>query len=691
MKMAHLNLRSTWPGAVVLTSALIFFGWAALRGWNYPPTDSHASRQTQTAITAELLHENGFSPLTPFNGLGAPWNVPMEFPTYQVITAGLAHFTYGDIIAAGRLTALLGALLIIPSFWMLLRRSGLDPNERCFAIALLFSAPLWVHFSRSILIETWAIGLTLLWLAIFVEILFRSKVAYSWIAGAITLGILSALTKVTTFAIALPIATVLTLVRWQSFGKGVLLRAGVVTIPGVIAALLWTRFGDAIKTDHPYAGFLTSQNLSAWNWGTWEQRLDPQWWQRWGEHVQLLFPAGSIVLILIGLWRGDRRIRWGIGLATLGAVVGPLAFANLYYVHNYYSMAVAPMIAAAMGIAVTGIWRTTQNVKWRQIMGVGLLLSLGAWQAHAYLDGLGRGQVRNRPLPSFGDVLREISRPDDNIVIIGQEWDPILTYTIDRPVAFIRETYETDEDAWQFSRKAMGAEDFTLLVAVDSVAGDLRFVHHRCRELGLSTVPLFSTDRADIYVADSRREQLQPTVQRLLDDGRILANRPNRMGPGESRIEFITANWRPLEFSEARGMFDQCSPYPSAVFTHHAPAQLQADGRDVLHIHPPGGLRFSATSFPRRVEMDYGIRPEIWRDQLESDGVRFQFLVRGPDERLRPLWSDFVQPLSNPEDQRLLHTELTLPAHHELELWIDAGPDHNPGYDWSIIGSLRVR
>jgi hypothetical protein len=25
-----------------------------------------------------------------------------------------------------------------------------------------------------------------------------------------------------------------------------------------------------------------------------------------------------------------------------------------------------------------------------------------------------------------------------------------------------------------------------------------------------------------------------------------------------------------------------------------------------------------------------------------------------------------------------------------LELWIDAGPDHNPGYDWSIIASMRI-
>lgn len=161
MKLPPLDLKTHWPGAIVLGVAMVFFLWAAHRGWSYPPTDAHSSRQTQTAITAEMLHENGLSPLTPFNGLGAPWNVPIEFPTYQLFTALIAHTTGGDIIAAGRIAALLGALLIITPLWILLRRATFDANERCFTIALLFSVPLWLHFSRSILIETWAIALAL--------------------------------------------------------------------------------------------------------------------------------------------------------------------------------------------------------------------------------------------------------------------------------------------------------------------------------------------------------------------------------------------------------------------------------------------------------------------------------------------------------------------------------------------------
>jgi hypothetical protein len=118
---------------------------------------------------------------------------------------------------------------------------------------------------------------------------------------------------------------------------------------------------------------------------------------------------------------------------------------------------------------------------------------------------------------------------------------------------------------------------------------------------------------------------------------------------------------------------------------------LEANGTSVLHIHPPGGLRFDALSTDRTVALDYGLRPEIWQNNHDSDGVRFRLFIRGPDGRQRLAWTDWVRPLTIPEDQTMLHAEITLPADHELELWIDAGPDYNPGYDWSIIGQMTVK
>ena len=123
LKKSHL------PGLGLVIAALIVYFWAAQRGWDSEPTDAHSTRQAQTAITAQMLHEQGLSPLTPFNGLGPPWNVPMEFPTYQIITAVVAHATGGDIMSAGRLVGILGTLVLLPALWLILPSGCCSPRR----------------------------------------------------------------------------------------------------------------------------------------------------------------------------------------------------------------------------------------------------------------------------------------------------------------------------------------------------------------------------------------------------------------------------------------------------------------------------------------------------------------------------------------------------------------------------------
>jgi hypothetical protein len=162
------------------------------------------------------------------------------------------------------------------------------------------------------------------------------------------------------------------------------------------------------------------------------------------------------------------------------------------------------------------------------------------------------------------------------------------------------------------------------------------------------------------------------------------------MGPGESRVELITPDWRPFDYAKQGTLFDLIRPLPDMVFSRFDPAALSAFDQKVLHIHPPGGLRFASISRDRTIALEYGMQPEIWQNQHETDGVRFRLATRGPGDRQRVVWSDFVTPLTQPEHQQLLRIELPLPANHEVELWIDAGPDHNPGYDWSIIANLQI-
>src|SRR5688572_368259 len=57
------------------------------QGWELPLTDHWRFRETQTALSARSILEQGFSLAYETPVLGAPWSIPFEFPTYQAITA----------------------------------------------------------------------------------------------------------------------------------------------------------------------------------------------------------------------------------------------------------------------------------------------------------------------------------------------------------------------------------------------------------------------------------------------------------------------------------------------------------------------------------------------------------------------------------------------------------------------------
>ncbi len=691
MKRLLAALRSLHPLALIaLILGLAWFGWGVSRGWSLPLTDSHSSRQAQTAITARLLHENGITPLTPFNGLGPPWNVPMEFPSYQLVTAGVAFITGGDIVAAGRLVSALGALSLLPAVWLLLSRLQLGREQRVVVLLGLCFSALWVHYSRAVLIETWATSLAFWWLAAWVEALHRGELERPWLFTATLLGVLTALTKVTTFAVVLPVAFLLTVARWRRIGGVAWYRSGFCTLPGIVAAVVWTHWSDAVKAAHPYADFLTSSALAEWNWGTLAQRLDPAWWVRWWEHLDKILPHWTLLFVAAGLVWGRRPLRVAIGLCLVIVASGPIAFANLYYVHDYYHVAVAPALILAVGLGLVALSQRFPHPRlgW---LATGLAgIAIWAHAGYAYLDGLGRSQARDRPVPELAGLIQTLSQPDDVVLVYGREWDPLVTFYAERRMTAIRGTHETDETAWQASLAALAPDHYTVLVALDSVAGDTAFVHYRCRELGLSTVPVLSTAHADIFVSEARRAELQPMAAALQGTGSVRPQRPDRMGPGESRLEFITADWKPVAADEMATMFHQTQPVPDAVFAKYNPAQMQAGDVSVLHIHPPGGLRYEPLSRDRRAELVYGIMPEIWEKERDTDGVRFRAYLQGPDGRDRLIWEDFVQPRSRVEDQGPQTAHFNIPADHRFELRLDAGPDHNPGYDWSYIARLTL-
>src|SRR5262249_5416661 len=132
-----------------------------------------------------------------------------------------------------------------------------------------------------------------------------------------------------------------------------------VAIAGIplAAGIGWTVWVDTIKASQPATADLTFRSLATWNFGTLGQRGA---WDSWGRIagwiVTAVVPAGfalSLPLAIPFFRSAEARLR-AVGWMALAGVVLPVALCfNLYWVHDYYLIAVTPSLAllAAAGLA----------------------------------------------------------------------------------------------------------------------------------------------------------------------------------------------------------------------------------------------------------------------------------------------------------------------------------------------------
>jgi hypothetical protein len=171
--------------------------WPVL-GVSQPLGDLHQFRQTQTAITAYWIWQEGPRLAYETPVLGHPWSVPLEFPLYQYLLAALRWI--GVPLAEGG--RFLSAAFYLGLLWpvkMLLENLGLRRTDYLILSILLLASPLYIYWSRTVMIESAALFLSLCWLAFLLQCgrMQRQRDA----AIAIMLGVLAVNTKLTTFAI----------------------------------------------------------------------------------------------------------------------------------------------------------------------------------------------------------------------------------------------------------------------------------------------------------------------------------------------------------------------------------------------------------------------------------------------------------------------------------------------------------
>jgi hypothetical protein len=398
-----------------------------------PLLEKHAWRQTQTAFTARVFHERGIDLLHPtLPVFGEPFEVPFEFPLFQAAASVVMDAGVEDDMAM-RVTGLACFLLTALLLFGLVRHVA-GPISALAAVVAFVMTPFSLVWARSSMIEylatAGAVGFT------WATIVWREQPRRLPAVLALLAGLVGMLVKPTT-ALLWILPALLYRPEQTSARPTTLPRrawtAALVFVP-LAAAFLWTRHADAIKAASPPTAFLTSARLQEWNFGTLDQRLDPDAWlvvlKRLPSVVGLL--GIFLVVAAFATWRSPQRRFWiGMWLAAIGPF---LVFTNLYFQHDYYLAAVSPAFAALIGLGV-GFALTPLARRPLALVSASLVLLL---LVYGSLE-LGRGYWLRihgadddpQVLP-LARELESLTRAGDLVAYSGLAWSPAVPYYADR-------------------------------------------------------------------------------------------------------------------------------------------------------------------------------------------------------------------------------------------------------------------
>jgi glycosyltransferase involved in cell wall biosynthesis len=406
------------------------------RGWWNKIIDIHSFRQTQTAISTYYLIKEGFTInyITPV--FGAPWSVPMEFPTYQFIVAALVRITDMPLDQAGRAVSLAFHYLCLIPLYYLLRNMNIRRMHVAVVLSLVVASPLYAFWSRTFMIESTALFFSLM------STLFLLRAIRGWsvlnITGGILCGSLAALTKITTFSIFCVALFMIIVAVWFSKGRerftvsitGRHLLYGILFL-GVplMAGLIWASHADSLKALNPIGNFNMSSKMHSWHFGTLEMRADLRIWRRIFGNYSPSILGSNLLFLLLPLAFFRKGFRLPTIICLLSFAVAVLVYTNMYWRHEYYLYANSIFLIVLLGLSVIALLERPKL----SIVGF-LLIPLifvmmysrydtyyGPWHAKAagYND-------------SLFQIAKTIMKEDEVMLVYGISYNPVIPYYSER-------------------------------------------------------------------------------------------------------------------------------------------------------------------------------------------------------------------------------------------------------------------
>jgi hypothetical protein len=678
---------------------LAFHIWGVSVGWTSLNLPGNEFRQTQTAMTALYVQrEHNFSLAYPTPVLGKPWSIPFEFPLYQWSAVWLSNATGMPLTQAGRAVSLICFYLSLPPMWLLLGRLGVIGTRRLVVLGMVLICPLYVFYARAFLIETMALMFSLWFLYAYVTTVEHRS--WAWLAIANLAGALAGLVKITTFMVYLMPAGLWSLwclwrsrpretMGWLPWLRTPAWMVAATAIPFVVSDW-WIVFTDRLRTLNPGSRSLVSASLKGYTFGTWQTRLSPDVWTSHWQIVltnlvslPVLVVAAVVALIFAGCWR-----RWSLWCFAL-FIASQALFPVLYAWHEYYYVANGVLLTSAVGFAFCGL---LESATWRWVV-CAIILGVCAGQIHLYRTNLYPGQRQMSYGSDLDVALRNVTHPDDVLVVAGEDWASMIPYYTQRRALMIRLNMEND---WPFLNEAFGklkGERVGALVLRGAQQDNAGLRDLAARYFDLDPVPAFSSEGATVYLnrrfrgaalAELRTHRVYSQVELPANDARDEYPMRGRVVP----VSDLLPGQLPV--------FQGVSPLPDRFYSTFGLNLTLIGGRPFFTAHPDTRIWLKVPPGRRRIAFEFDITPGAYeglrRDEA-TDGVEFSIGQVDADGSRVELFRRLLNPFAELRDRGVQKMVLAVDLPPDVELLFATGPGSANNYtrDWAEWGPITIK
>lgn len=688
--------RPRWP-LLAFCALLLVHAGLTTRNWHAGFLAGHEFRQTQTALSILFIERNhDYALAYPTPLFGPPWSIPMEFPLYQWTVARLGTATGWTLPVAGRTVTLACFYLTLPALFWLLGELGLDRTTRWLALSLVVAAPVYVFFSRALLIESMALMGSVWFLAAFARLCRTPRI--TWLLLAAVAGTTATLVKVTTFMPWCAAAAVIGL-RWswqewrqrglsawrRTVGWGLACAAA----PG-LATVWWVHWADGIKAASPGGQALESGELSEVNFGTWHDRVSPESLAALWRHGDRAVGPWWLLLgmLAVGFALHPRRRQACAVLLPLGLFFGTLAtFPVLYHRHDYYfyAIAVLPLVALAMILAPLA-----QGARHRWIPFLSLLAIVGGQLAGYARDYAPLQQVKSNGGSGLSNALRDMLPLDGVLVIAGQDWAPVLPYYSQRRALMLRENISANAAARARYFAAAGDAPVAALVLFGAERANQDLVTAASRRFNLDASVTIADESADVYVS---RELRNAVLMRLIDHPDYSGVEPRGALPPPPPPEPTLADGQvhAVSAAQAAQLFGLIRPAPYQYRCKFGFEIGHFENAPVIGAHPETDLWIKPSAGALSLTARFGMQPGSYANPQDgTDGVVFTIAAIRSDGREEILWSRYLTPLTADTDRSLQSVTIDLPAGvATVRCSTQRGATYN--FDWAFWAGIEIR